>query len=312
MAMPPQITDPPLIAHDGPNGLVRGIFEPPSGFVLSSITRNKLIVLLAAILLTVAGLAVGKTRKSTYTASATLQVGQVNPNSPGFYGYVQSAASLATAFSRAISAEPVLATIQDKLRLAPAVSVSRLSAEPIPQAPAFRVIATGPTEHAAVELANVASNAVIVYEGQSNSANPEAESLLSEYRAASIRLQRDVENIAHLYHRVRVRSTADKSVLARAEADKNADAARFKAIGAAYNAAIASQAPRTGLVSLLAGAPSASSNHSSKVELFGFIGLLVGILVGCGAAVLRERLGARRRHGGAVDIEMQRSAPGSV
>lgn len=302
MAVSPQITDPPPAARDQPHELVQGIFEPPSGFVLSSIARHKLIVLVTAVLLTVAGAALGKTRASTYTASATLQVGQVNPNSPGFYSYVQSAASLASAFSRAIGAEPVLAAIHHQLKLAPAIAIARLSSEPVPQAPAFRVIATGPTQHAAVELANVAANAVIAYEGQSNSANPEAESLLSEYRAASIRLHYAVANVTRLSQGSHEKSTP-KTVLARAEANRNADAARFKAIGAAYGAAIASQAPRSGLVSLLAGAASASGNRSSQIELFGFIGLLAGVVIGCIAAVVRESRKSRRR----LRVEMQRS-----
>lgn len=287
---------------DAPGQMIEGIFEPPRGFVLSSIARHKVVVLLAAVLLAVAGAALGKTRASTYTASATLQVGQVNPNSPGFYSYVQSSASLATAFSRAIAAEPVLATIQDKLKLAPSQAIARLSAEPIPQAPAFRVIATGPTQYAAVQLTNVAANAVIAYEGQSNSANPEAESLLDEYRKASIRLQHAVASVARLSQGSHRKSTP-KPVLVHAEADKDADAARFRAIGAAYDAAIASQAPRSGLVSLLAGASTATGNRRSQIELFGFIGLLVGIVVGCIAAIAVES----RRSGRGLRIEMPRS-----
>ncbi len=89
--------------------MVHGVFEPPSSFVLSAIGRNKLLVCGCAVVAALIGTAYGLSRPRTYTASATLQVGQVNPNSPGFYSYVQSASALATAFSRAISAEPVLA-----------------------------------------------------------------------------------------------------------------------------------------------------------------------------------------------------------
>jgi Chain length determinant protein len=305
-----EIPDSSPPAFDQSEQLVRGVFEPPSSFVLSAISRNKWIVLVFAIALALVGFGIGRSSKKTYTASATLQVGQVNPNSPGFYGYVQSAASLATAFSRSISSEPVLDTVQHKLNLAPSKAISRLSAEPIPQAPAFRVIATGPTEYAAIQLANVASGAVIAYEGQSNSANPEAESLLSEYRAASVRLQHDSEALAHIFHRTQGGGSTPKSAVVRIEADKNADAARYRAIGAAYNAAIASQAPRSGLVSLLAGATSASSNRRSRTELYGFLGLLIGIVAGCVVAVLRERLRARGQSRGAkVAAEMQRPKP---
>jgi capsular polysaccharide biosynthesis protein len=308
---PTEITEPPptigqrerLIPDS--QRLVTGVFERPSGFVLSAISRNKLIVFATVIVMTLFGIAAGRSRSVTYTASTTLQIGQVNPNSPGFYGYVQSAASLATAFSRSIAAEPVLEAVNHKLKLTPSQALARLSAEPIPQAPAFRVVATGQSAQGAVALANVAANAVVAYEAQSNNANPEAESLLHEYSDASVRLQHANEKIAHL-----VRSShghVSKSALARAEAVKNAESARFRALGSAYNAAVLSQAPRSGLVSLLAGATNATNNRSSKTELFGFLGLLAGIVVGCGLAVLRERIRLRRRP--AVERELPRSQP---
>jgi|ERR1035437_1871419 hypothetical protein len=277
-------------ALDRPDEIIRGVFEPPSGVVLSAISRNKATVLLSVIVLGLVGTGLGMTRKSTYTASATLQVGQVNPNSPGFYGYVSSAAALATAFSRAISAEPVLAAVQHKLKLRPSGAVARLSAEPLPLSPAFRVIATGPTESGAIRLANVTANALIAYESQTNSANPQAASLLREYRAASIKFHGAINHVEHL----RQRGSKAASPLVRAEAEKDTTQTTLRAIEAAYTAAVASQAPRTGLVTLLAGATSASSNRGSKVALLGFIGLLAGVVVGCVAAVLLDRRRTRR------------------
>jgi uncharacterized protein involved in exopolysaccharide biosynthesis len=290
--------------------MIGGVFEPPSGLVLAAIARNKLLICVFALAFALIGTAYGLSRHKIYTASATLQVGQVNPNSPGFYSYVQSAAALAGAFSRAITAEPVLAAVQHELKLAPSRTVARLSAEPILQSPALRVTATGPSESSAVQLANVGANALIAYEGQSNSANPEAETLLHLYREASIKLRHAEANLERRAHGVSRKRGAPTGVLAPDEAEKNAAEIRMKAIGVAYTAAVSSQAPRSGLVTLLAGAASASSNHKSKVEQFGFIGLLVGVVSGCAAATLRER---RRRsaweRSAAMQIEMPRSEP---
>ncbi len=269
---------------DGSGPALGGIFEPPESFALSAILNNKRIVALFAVVLMLAGVGFGLLRQTTYTASATLQVGQVNPNSPGFLGYVQSASSLATAFSRSIAAAPVLATIERKLALAPADATPRLSAEPIPLAPAFRVIATGPSDASAIRLANAAASAVIVYENRSNSSNPQAQSLLRDYRAASLGLRRAEAGLAALGP-----APNDPDALAKAEAEKAAAQVKVKGISTAYIAAVASQAPREGLVSLVAGATSASSDRKSKIQLYGFLGLLAGLLVGCAAAVLRER-----------------------
>jgi hypothetical protein len=259
-----------------------GVFAPTNSFALRAISWNKGLVAAIAVLGAVVGLAIGMARPATYTASATLQVGQVNPNSPGFLGYVQSASSLATAFSRSIGAAPVLAKVEKELGVPATSAVSRLSAEPIPLAPAFRVIATGDSEAAAMNLANVAANAVVGYESKANSANPQAKVLLTSYRNATTSLRRAEAQADSL-----AGSGSEKALVA-AEAQRNAAKVKLQGIESAYVAAITSQAPREGLVTVLAGATSAENDRKSKVELYGFLGLLGGLLLGCLAAVVRE------------------------
>jgi hypothetical protein len=269
------------------------VFEPPTTPTLTAIARHKPLVVVCAVVLALVGVGRGLRRTPIFTASATLQVGQVNPNSPGFYGYTQSAASLATAFSRSIAAEPVLAAIQHKLKLTPAKALARLSSEPLPQSPAFRVIATGSNEFKAVQLANAAAAAVIAYEGQSNNTNPEARSLLHEYREAALRLQHSTEKLDDLT-RPNHGKRAPSSVVARAVAERNAAGIELRAMGVAYTSAVTSQAPSSGLVSLVAGATSAGSDRSSKLELYAFIGLLLGLVIGCAIAVAWDRVRSRR------------------
>jgi Chain length determinant protein len=293
-----------------------GVFEPPRNFAFAGIWRNKLLVCVIALAAALLAGLYAHSRARTYTTSATLQVGQVNPNSPGFYSYIQSSAALATAFSRAIDAEPVLAAIQHKLGLAPATAAGRLSAEPLPLSPAFRIFATGPSEAAATQLANVTAAAVIAYVGQSNSANPEAESLLAEYHKASLQLQRASSNLEHVTlvdHGLRKTSRAAYvSAVAPAKAAVETAAAKLAAIRVAYTATVTSQAPRSGLVSLIAGATSAGSDRRSKVELFAFIGLLAGFVIGCAAAVAREHRRAQLpapASAGAAAAEAPHSVP---
>jgi uncharacterized protein involved in exopolysaccharide biosynthesis len=287
--------------------MTRSIVEPPEGFVFRAIARNKLIVLVAAIVLAGAGAAVGASRNhsdSTYTAEATLQVGQVNPNSPGFYGYVQSSAALATAFSRAITAEGVLTTVHKKLGLTQAQAMARLSAAPIPESPTFRVFATGPTQASAVQLANVAAASISSYVSEVNSANPEAPSLLSAYRSAALELRKAVVK----YDLVNGGRTASQLTRLTAQAEVSTAGLKLDALGSAYKTSVSTQAPRSGLVTLLAGATSATSNRDSKIALYGLVGLLIGILLGCCVAVVREsRLGAGRAQ--SHDAEPPSQAP---
>jgi capsular polysaccharide biosynthesis protein len=292
--------DPPTAAHDGAEQVVHGVFEPPSGFVATALVRYRWLIGASAVIFALAGLAYGLSRPRVYTSSATLQVGQVNPNSPGFFGYVQSAASLATAFSRSIDAEPVLASVERQVKLTPAQALARLSSSPVPASPAFRVIATGPSERAATQLANAAAGAVIAYEGKSNSTNPQAEALLHEYRQASLAVRRAVAQVAHLSHK----KSGYSDTLAAAEAAKNAASVRLSAIGEAYTNAIAARGPSDGLVSLLAGASGASSDRSSKTQRFAVLGLLAGVLIGCLIALALQRRASRRRP--AIELDISR------
>jgi hypothetical protein len=283
----PHIDAPPELDRDPVEAIepqVRGIFERPESFALRAIGHNKWVVALCAIVLAAAGVGYGLLRQPTYEASATLQVGQVNPNSPGFLGYVQSASSLAAAFSRAIAAEPVLASVERHIGVPAAKASTRLSSEPIPLSPAFRVIATGGSSEGAIALANATANAIVVYEGHTNNANPQAASQLAEYRNASLEKRKAETRLAQI-----VSENGSEEATLDAEADISAAKVRLTAIESAYVGTVASQAPRKGLVTVLAGATSASSDKKSKVGLYGFIGLIAGLVIGCVAAIGYER-----------------------
>lgn len=269
--------------------------RPQSNPLSRAIARHRLLVVICAVAMAVLGAAAGAAGKSTYTAAATLQVGKVNPNSPGFYGFVQSASDLATAFSRAITAAPVLATVHQKLGLSPDEAVGQLSAEPIPNSPVFRLIASAPSAPAAVRLANVTSQALIAYEGAANTYSPESQRLLYDYRAASLELARAEARVAGATRDYAADpDAARKAGLESAQAGRAAASLRAQALGSAYQLS-AESTDTTELVSLLSGAVTAESNHKSKIELLGFIGLLGGLVIGCALAVLREQRGGYRR-----------------
>jgi len=278
----PTLDPHPPLADDRPLNGSGSVFAPSQGFALGAISWNKGLIAVCAIVCALIGLGLGLLRAPTYTASATLQVGQVNPNSPGFLGYVQSASSLATAFSRAIGAAPVLAQVEKKLGLPATDAVPRLAAEPIPLSPAFRVIATGDSADSAMRLANVTATAVVAYESKANSANPQANSLLAGYREASAALRQAENKVDDLA------GSGDRAALIQAEAQANAARVKLRGIDSAYVAAVTSQAPREGLISVLAGATSAESDRDSKTQLYAFLGLLAGIALGCLLAVGRE------------------------
>jgi uncharacterized protein involved in exopolysaccharide biosynthesis len=267
--------------------------QPVSSPVASAIGRHKLLVCACALALAALGAAGGFARKGTYTAASTLQVGKVNPNSPGFYGFVQSASDLAAAFSRAVTAAPVLKTVHRRLGLPAQEAVARLAAEPIPNSPAFRVIATGPTQRAAVDLANVSSRALISYEASANTYSPESGRLLGAYRAASLDLahaRTEVESAASEY--AKHPGDVARLKLENAQASRAAATLRAHALAGGYQQSAQSATTRD-LISPLSGAVTAVSDRKAKIELFGFVGLLGGLAIGCALAVLWDRGRAR-------------------
>jgi len=245
-------------------------------------------VLLCALAFAGAGIAAGVARKGTYTAASTLQVGKVNPNSPGFYGFVQSASDLATVFSRAITAAPVLAAVHRRLGLSPSEAAGRLSAAPIPNSPAFRVIATGETASSAIRLADVTSDALIAYEARVNAYNPEKKRLLSEYRTASMSLATATTQASEAAREyTRYPFPAQRATLEQTQATRAAFSLRAQALASSYQ--LAAQSTTAGLVSMLTGAVGATNDKSSKMELLCFIGLLGGLVTGCALAVVWEQ-----------------------
>ncbi len=260
-----------------------------SSRVARAIASHKLLVCACALVFALLGAAGGYARKGTFTAASTLQVGKVNPNSPGFYGFVQSASDLATAFSRAVTAAPVLKTIHRRLGLPAEVAVTRLAAEPIPNSPAFRVIATGPTSRAAVDLANVSSAALIAYEARANTYSPESSRLLGAYRAASLKLARTRSAVDDAAGEYAKKPTAPRRAkLEAAQASRAAATLRAQALAGGYQQSAQSATTRD-LISPLSGAVTASSDHKSKIELYGFMGLLGGLVIGCALAAVWDR-----------------------
>jgi len=276
--------------------------EPAPSLIVAALGRYKWIVLGLAALFTIGGLAVGLKRKPVYTANSSVQVGQVNPNSPGFYGFVQSATDLATTYSRAVTANGVLSIVHQKTGLTPQEAASRLTATPIPDGAAFSVIATGSSSQSAVNLSNTAAAAMISYEAthQSNggSGSSNAASLYQAYKTETQTLAHDKAIVQKIENQTNHNSTGtpNPSNPALIKAQANADLAEghANALAAAYTQALETQQPAGTLLSPLANALSASSDRTHKLELYGFVGLAMGLLIGGATAVLLEQRRVRR------------------
>lgn len=231
-----------------------------------ALRRRPFWVLIPTVLLCIGGIAAGWTRPPTYTAQSSLIIGTSDPASPNFSGNVVAAGSLATAYSRAIIASPVVDSVSKSLGMSRSAVTSDLSSAPLPSSPEFTVSATGDSAKAAINLANAASSAIIKYLGSLNSGSGNQQLLLSEYQAAAAKVSQDIATRAPKARRAR-----DQLVVS--------------GIASAYSAALAANPAAPG-VSPFTSAFAATSDRKSTAELLGFIGLIAGLLVGLALAVL--------------------------
>jgi capsular polysaccharide biosynthesis protein len=250
---------------------------------------NWWVVLLAVVVFVAIGASIALLRTPTYTATARLGVGRIDITSPGaLSGYAVATQALATGYSRTVTAQPVARAVAAKTGLSIKDVQDHVSGTPIAQSPVFRIEATSPNERQAVELANQSSRALIHYAAALNRSNPDSGRLYRLYRAAIVnRAQtgRQLET-AEVDARARPLLSTEEEV---AEASGAVQAAnlRVDALGKAYTASLQSQVA-TQLVQVVSPAIEAKSDRRSTLLILAFIGLIVGLLVGGGLAVMRE------------------------
>ena len=288
---------PPLVAPNRPirassNGA--GGATPGTGLG-RALRRRPLWVLLPLLLLTAAGVGGGLARAPVYRAESRLLVGKVNPGTPTLPGFVQASVALADAYSRSIGATDVVVPVAARLGISPLTAAARLTASPVPQSPVIRVIGEGPSASAATALSALASRRLVRYVARLNAGSGNGTALLSAYKRASIAYSRAAARADALAaDAARHPSPAAARALDDARAARDAAQLRARAAGAAYAGDQQTYSASTGIVSVLALAQQASSDRVHKLELLGFVGLLVGGVLGLGLAWWREDRATRR------------------
>jgi capsular polysaccharide biosynthesis protein len=285
------MTDVAPPAYPSPEQAIAAEFDQlPIVGVLESARRYWALVLVPIVIFIAAGGAIALARSPVYTAQARMQVGRLNISTPGaISGYAEAAITLASGFSRAITADGVVDPLAGRFHTTPADIRSRLSATPVPTSPLVTVIATGPSADASIKLANAASDQLSSFLIQFNQSNPDGALLLRKIHAAELRYQRALARLQGA-HQGGGALTASQQVLA-----ANLETARLEVntLESAYGATVQSQAV-SALLQPLVAATSATSDRHSRLQIALFIGLVAGIVVGLGLATLRANHLARR------------------
>jgi capsular polysaccharide biosynthesis protein len=254
--------------------------------VLDAILRSLPLVILPMLLLVGGAVAYGLTREPTYTSESRLNVGGLSLTTQTLPGYTTAVQQLAVAYSRAIDATPVVTPVANRFQLSSAEVASRVSATPIQGSPVIRVRATAKEASQARRLSDAVANSLINYAVRLNSHSPRTDQLFRDYKAASKQVQ-EASAKARLYGPKDPRYRAAKT---------REDIARLRAQTAAalYQQSISGQATLN-LVQKLAPAAPATSDRDSVLQQFAAGGLIAGLLIGVGLAVLRFNRQTTRR-----------------
>jgi uncharacterized protein involved in exopolysaccharide biosynthesis len=262
---------------------------PPAASVWRAMLWNWWVVLISVVLFVAAGAGLALLRTPTYTATARLAVGRIDITSPGaLSGYAIATESLATGYSRTVTALAVARPVSAKTGISIKDVQGHVTATPVPESPVFRVEGTAPDPDQAKALANYSSQALIHYAAQLNQNNPDTNRLYRQYKAAFLqrKLAKQQLNIARADAGIRPIPKAEEEVDS-ARSEVEAASLRVDAFGKAYTASVQSQVA-TQLIQVISPATEASSDRRSTFMIFTFIGLVIGLLVGAAVAFMRE------------------------
>jgi capsular polysaccharide biosynthesis protein len=252
-------------------------------------------VVLAAVLVCVGvGVGIAFVRSPEYTATSRLAVGRIDITSPGaLSGYATAAEALATGYSRAATARAVAKDVSGRTGLPVNEVESSVTATPIPESPIFKIEASAAGAGKAVALANGTAHALIRYETRLNQSNPDSRRLYAQYRAAGAKEVLARAGLREALEAAGSQPTPEGAeAVAKARGEVEAASLRVKALATAYTTSVQSQVA-TQLIQVISPATSASSDRTSTALILGFIGLVVGLLIGGSIAYAREsRLGS--------------------
>jgi capsular polysaccharide biosynthesis protein len=263
---------------------------PPRVMVSEAVRRQWPAVLLPMLILLGVGIYLGLSRAPEYTAESRLTVGRLDVDPASLATFATATQSLASAYSRAVSAEPVVAPVAKRLDLTDDQVRAKTSASPIPESPVIRVLGKDGSSTRAIQLANATSDALVRYTTTLNRSDTDSRRVLAQYHAAALEVSRLKDR-----RDVLVKDQASKSKIAAVKADIDSASLRAQSLGTAY------QSSQQGLgssklVGVLTRATSASNDRQSKLQLLALAGALAGFLIGAAVATLRINRLVRRSY----------------
>lgn len=255
--------------------------------------RHWLIVLATVVTMVAAGIALGLVRKPVYTAEGQLSVQIASPYPSAVPGAITASSGLASIYSRAIYAPPLINNLAKRTSLSPRQVVDRISATQVPDTGVLKVTATGESEGSTVLLGNLATDQLRRYvNNELIGSSPQSQGVLHQYQRAARRYQDRVQHLQDLENTLGSPSSSTSDALRSAQIQVQTAAIQRDGLAQAYQSG---QQLYTAPLEVIGRATSASSDRFSRLQLFGLIGLVAGLAVGAVLATVQANSGARRR-----------------
>jgi capsular polysaccharide biosynthesis protein len=261
--------------------------SPPTLGVLESVRLYPWAFVIPIIVLAVLAGVIGFTRQPTYTAETQITVGSPTVSPQAVPGVVQASQALAGSYARAVADADVTRRVAKETGLSQSTVASALTATPVPDSSVVIIDAAAKGLDHAVALANAAATAL--------SAHIAALSNDKATNDALARYRRVAAKAAALQHEVndlRIHKAAPDKIFT-AASKLQATNLQLRTISNLYQVSQAGNL-QTAPLKVLAAASSASSDKSSKLQKYLFIGIVAGVVLGLGAALLLANVRARR------------------
>ncbi len=288
--------DPVMLEDPGLRADIHRSLLVPRMSAFEAIRRHWLTALLPFVAFVAAAVVLAAARAPVYTAEARLAIAGVDLSSPGaLSGFASASESLASTYSRSVTAQPVVEQVAQKVGASPTEVLADLSATPVPLSPVFRVIATTNSASLAPEMANAAAVALQDYIQTLNAgAQRGGKRFYDEYRQAAgtvQSLQVDQQNASSDY--AQHKTAANARELAKTRADLSTAQLGLQGLEQNYLATTGGRVD-IATVQQINTAADASSDRRSHFLIFVLIGAVAGALAGVAVATLRGNRALRR------------------
>lgn len=248
----------------------------------SSVLQHPGIVAVCTVALLLAGLVAGTMQKPTYTSSARLVVGSISAPADSVPGIVEANRQLAGIYARLVDTQGVIDAGRNGAPAAP----GGVFATPI--AETSMIIVTGSSDSAAhaKQVTQQRAEGLRAYVAQINGGNQGVTSLLDQYTQAT-------KDNAAAQQAVSTYKSGTPEYAA-AQARVSSTKLTMDTLADRY-AKAATASDTSGVLTLISNADYAASNKKALVKKDGALGLVAGLVLGCGLAVAATAR-KRRKH----------------